>query len=96
MEKQQVVLVKWWEAKENYKDFYEFLEKQEFNPYKEVKKRWNKNLWETLWENYEVLEIPVFDKYFAEYKSWKIMFEKSFKYLNGDVIFVWHSMGWIF
>jgi len=43
----QVVLVKGWEAKENYKDFYDFLEKQEFDPYKEITKRWNRNLWET-------------------------------------------------
>ncbi len=92
----QVVLVKGWEAKENYKDFYDFLEKQEFDPYKEVKKRWNRNLWETLWEDYEVLEIPIFDKYFAEYKSWKIMFEKVLPYLKWDIIFVWHSMWGIF
>ncbi|MDQ7008683.1 MAG: alpha/beta hydrolase [Candidatus Gracilibacteria bacterium] len=94
--KKQVVLVKGGEAKENYKDFYDFLEKQEFNPYKEVKKRWNRNMGETLGEDYEVLEIPIFDKYFADYKSWKIMFEKVFPFLNGDVIFVGHSMGAIF
>jgi len=94
--KKQVVLLKGWEAKENYKDFYDFLEKQEFNPYKEVKKRWNRDLWKTLWEDYEVLEIPIFDKYFAEYKTWKIMFEKVFPFLKNDVIFVWHSMWGIF
>ena len=94
--KKQVVLVKWWEAKENYKDFYDFLEKQEFVPNKEVKKRWNRNMWETLWKDYEVLEVPIFDKYFADYKSWKIMFEKVLPFLKWEVIFVGHSMWWIF
>lgn len=94
--KKQVVLIKGWEAKENYKDFYDFVEKQEFDPYKEVKKRWNRNLAETLWEDYEVLEVPIFDKYFADYKSWKICFEKVFPFLKTDVIFVWHSMWGIF
>jgi len=93
---QQVVLVKGWDAKENYKDFYDFVEKQEYTPNKEIKKRWNRNLWETLWENYEVLEMPVFDKYFADYKTWKICFEKVFPFLKWGTIFVWHSMWGIF
>jgi len=94
--KQQVILIKWWGSKQNYDNFYDFLEKQEYNPYKEIKKRWNRNLWETLWENYEVLEMPVPLKYFADYESWKIMFEKMFPYFNDELIFVWHSMWAIF
>jgi len=92
----QVVLVKGWEAKENYKDFYDFLEKQEFDPYKEITKRWNRNLWETLWEDYEVIEAPIPNRYFADYKSWRIMFEKVFPFLKWEVIFVGHSMWGIF
>lgn len=94
--KKQVVLVKWWGAKENYKDFYDFVEKQKFEPNKEVKKRWNRNLWETLWEDYEVLEMPVYDKYFADYKAWKICFEKVLTFLKNNIIFVWHSMWGVF
>ena len=30
------------------------------------------------------------------YKSWKIIFEKHFKYFKEDCIFVWHSLGWTF
>ena len=92
----QVVLVKGWEAKENHKDFYDFLEKQEFDPYKEITKRWNRNLWETLWNDYEVIEAPIPNRYFADYKAWKIMFEKVFPFLKWEVIFVGHSMWWIF
>jgi len=94
--KKQIILVKWWGSKENYKDFYDFLVKQEYKPYKKVEKRWNRNLWKKLWETFEVLEMPVFDKYFADYKSWKIMFEKMFPYFKEELIFVWHSMWAIF
>ena len=94
--KKQVVLMKGWDAKENHKDFYDFLKKQKFDPYKEKTKRWNRNLWETLWDDYEVFEVPIFDKYFADYKSWKIMFEKVIPFLKWEVIFVWHSMWGIF
>jgi len=41
----QIVLIKWWTSKENYKDFYDFLENQEFDPYAEKTKRWNISLW---------------------------------------------------
>jgi len=43
--KKQIVLIKWWTSKENYKDFYDFLENQEFDPYAEKTKRWNISLW---------------------------------------------------
>jgi len=94
--KKQVVLVKGWETKENYKDFYDFLENQDFEPYKEIKKRWNRNLWETLWDDYEVLEVPIPNRYFADYKAWEIMFEKVLPFLKWEVIFVGHSMWGIF
>ena len=94
--KKQVVLMKWGEAKENYKDFYDFLEKQEYDPYKEVKKRWNRNLADTLWEDYEVLLAPMPNRYFADYRAWKIIFEKMIPFLRQDIVLVWHSLGWTF
>lgn len=94
--KKQVVLVRGWEAKENYKDFYDFLEAQEFDPYKEKTKRWNRNLSETLWEDYEVIEVLMPNRLFADYKAWKIMFEKVLPFLKGEVIFVGHSLWGIF
>jgi predicted alpha/beta hydrolase family esterase len=94
--KKQVILVKGWEAKENYKDFYDFVEKEVYNPYKLKTKRWNKNLWEILWEEYEIFSIPNINRYFADYKAWKITFEKIFPFLENDVIFIGHSLGWTF
>jgi len=94
--KKQIILIRGWVAKENYKDFYDFLEKQEFDPYEEKTKRWNRNLWEILGEKFELIEIPMPNRHFADYKAWKIMFKKVFPYLKDEVIFVWHSLGWTF
>ncbi len=94
--KKQIILIRGWEAKENYKDFYDFLEKQEFDPYEEKTKRWNRNLWEILGSNFEVIEIPMPNRHFADYKAWKIIFEKVFPYLKDEVIFIGHSLGWTF
>ena len=94
--KKQVILIKWWEAKENYEDYYDFLEKQDFNPYKIEEKRWNRNLWEVLWNEYEVLTLSLPNRYFADYKAWKIMFEKTFKFIIEGSILVGHSMWGVF
>jgi predicted GIY-YIG superfamily endonuclease/predicted alpha/beta hydrolase family esterase len=94
--KKQIILVKWWESKENYKDYYEFLEKQKYDPFKEEVKRWNRNLWEKLWKNYEILVHKTFNKDYSDYKSWKIMFEKMFPFFEKNIIFVGHSMWAIF
>jgi predicted alpha/beta hydrolase family esterase len=96
MIKKQVILVRGWEAKENYKDFYDFVEKEEYNPYKLETKRWNRNLWKILWEEYEIFSIPNINKRFADYRAWKITFEKVFPFLENDVIFIGHSLGWTF
>jgi uncharacterized protein len=94
--KKQVILLRGWVAKENYKDFYDFLEQYEFDPYKENIKRWNRNLAEVLEEKYDVITIPIVNRNFADYKAWKIVFEKVFPFLNRETIFIGHSLGWTF
>ena len=94
--KKQVILIKWWEAKENYKDFYDYLEKQEYNPYEEKMMKWSDKVDLDLWDNYEVISLPRPNSWFADYKAWKVMFEKVFPYLKDDVIFIGHSLGGTF
>ena len=36
------------------------------------------------------------NRHFADYKAWKIMFEKVIPYLKDYVVFIWHSLGWTF
>ncbi len=94
--KKQIILLKGWEAKENFKDFYDFVEKQEFNPYEEKQLKWSDILDKTLREDFEVIKFPRPNYWFADYKAWKIMFEKVTSYLKDDFILLWHSLGGTF
>jgi len=93
---QQVILLRWWTPKETYKDFYDFVEKYEVNPYKEKSIKWSDTLAKDLWDNFEVLEIERINKDFADYKTRKIMFNKYLSYIQNDSIWVWHSLWWTF
>ena len=92
--KQQVIRIHWWESKANYKDFSDYLEKLEYKPFEEKKKKWGLTFKEDLGDNYEVFMPIMPNKNCADYEHWKIMFEKVFKFLKDDVILVWHSM-WV-
>ena len=89
----QIILLRWWTAKENYKDYYDFVENFEINPYKEKFIKWSDTLAEDLWKEFEVIEIERFNKYFADYKAWKIIFEKYIPYIRYESIFIGHSLG---
>ena len=88
----QIILLRWWTPKENYKDYYDFLEKYDINPYEEKKLKWSDTLSSDLWDNFEVLKIYRPNKDFADYKAWKIIFEKYIPYIKDGAIFVWHSL----
>lgn len=92
----KVFVIWWWVDASNYKNYEDYLNKLEFNPYEIDEKRWKDNLWEDLWEWFEVIRIPMPNKRFAEYKYWKIMFEKALKYFSDFDILVWHSNWAIF
>lgn len=90
--KKQIIYIWGWVAKENYKNFIDFLEKLEFNPYEEKKERWRDYLDKDLWEDFEVIKISMPNKDFADYFEWKIMFEKVFPYLKENFSLIWHSL----
>lgn len=90
--KKQIIFIKWWEAKENFENYLDYIKKMDFDPYEEKQKKWSDFFQENLWENFEVLTIPMPNKGFADYDSWKIMFEKIFSYLKKDYFLVWHSL----
>lgn len=94
--KKQVILIRGWVAKENYKDFYDFLEKQDYNPYKEKHLKWSDSLKENLWDEFDFIQIYRPNSGFSDYKAWKISFEKIFPFLNDEIIFVVHSLWWSF
>lgn len=90
--KQQIVRIHWWESKENYKSFDEYLNKLKYNPLKEKRKKWWMTFDKDLWHDYEVFQPLMPNKQYADYNNWKIMFEKVFQYLRDDVILIGHSM----
>lgn len=91
------IFIIWWGVDaSNYKNFEEYLRNEEFNPYEEKVFWWKDNLQDDLWEWFEIIKIPMPNKFFAEYKYWKIMFEKAFPYFWEENILIWHSLWWSF
>ncbi len=91
--KQQVIFLNGGSPKENFKDYYDMLEKLEYNPADVNFKNWNKTLGERLGENYEYLRAPFHDRDFADYRAWKIMFEKMLPFLDQEIMIVATSLG---
>ena len=89
---QQIILLRWWTPKETYKDFYDFIDKYEVNPFKEKSTKWSDTLDQDVWENFNVLEITRLNKDYADYKTRKMMFEKYLYYIQRNSIFIWHSL----
>lgn len=94
--KKQVVFIHGWDSKENYIDFFDYLEKFEYKPFEDKILKWKHTFEYDLWVDYEVFMPDMPNKDFCDYEEWKIMFEKVFKYLKNDVIIVWHSIWWTF
>jgi predicted alpha/beta hydrolase family esterase len=92
----KIFIIWWWVDASNYKGFEEYLINEEFNPYEEKVLWWKDNLQTDLWECFEVIKIPMPNKFFAEYKYWKIMFQKATPYFSDKNILIWHSLGWSF
>lgn len=94
--KKQIIFIWGWIAKENYLSFSDYLEKIEYNPYEQERKKWTDFFAEKLWSDYEFIKIPMPNKYFADYGAWKIMFSKIFPFLKENFCLVWHSLWWTF
>lgn len=91
--KKQVIFINGAVPKENYDSYEHFLVSQEYDPYHESFKNWNKTLWEKLWDDYEYLRSPSSEVKFADYGAWKIMFEKMFPYFRENLILATTSLG---
>jgi len=92
----KVFLIGWWVDASNYTDFSEYVSQIEWNPYEEKIPWWKDTLSTDLWEEYEVIHIPMPNPYFAHYEYWEQMFEKAREYFDAENIFVGHSMWAIF
>ena len=88
--KSQICLIRWWTPKETYLDWYDYLLKQNYSPEKEEFKKWSDLLVKD--NSLEVLEMPRPNKWFADFLSRKIIFEKMVPYFKKNIIFIWHSL----
>ncbi len=88
----QIIFIRWWEAFYTKEQYYNYLEKREYNPYKK-KKSWRDWIAWALSDDFEVFEPQMPCKQNADYKSWKIWFEKLFPYLwDEKIILIWNSL----
>ena len=94
--KNQFLYINGWVPKENFRDYYDFLQKLKYTPFEETFLSWNKTLGEKLWETWEYFRAPFRERDFADYDAWKIMFEKMFPYLRDDIIIGAGSLGGTF
>lgn len=91
-----IFLINWWVDASNYIDFEDYVQNIDFDPYFEKSISWKHTLWDDLWDDYRVITIPMPSKDFAQYKYWKIMFEKVLPMIWDDDVLIWHSMWAIF
>ena len=94
--KQQVIYLWWGIPKENYESYYNYLERLKFDPYLKKEKKWKYFLGDNLGSEYEYHRCPFPDKHFADYESWKIIFEKMIPYMQNEVMLVATSLWWSF
>ncbi|MBB1564788.1 hypothetical protein HG430_001975 [Candidatus Gracilibacteria bacterium] len=94
--KKQIIFIGGGIAKENYLSFADYVEKIEYNPYEQERKKWTDFFAEKLGSDYEFIKIPMPNKYFADYGAWKIMFSKIFPFLEENFCLVGHSLGGTF
>ncbi len=102
--KQQQILIIWWgiplenlSSEKFLSERFEFIsEGVNYNPFVERVNNWKKNLWDNLWDDYEVIKMMTPNSDSAVYLEWKSAFEKTLQYLDKDIYIIWHSLWAIF
>ncbi len=92
----QIIFIRWWEVFDTKEQFFEYLQKREYNPYKK-EKSWRDWIAWALSDNFEVFEPQMPNKQWADYEAWKVWFEKLFPYLwEWKIILLGHSLWGVF
>lgn len=95
--KQQVLIIHGGNTFDNYEKYIQFLKEYSFNIEKlRQKKDWKDLLQDKLGYRFDVLQPCMPNKVNAQYKEWKIWFEKIISIIDDNVIFIGHSLGGIF
>lgn len=94
--KKQVIFIHGGETFDTYDEYIEYLKTTEFDPDKFKSKLWKDSLEEELGNDFQVIAPVMPSKYNSKYNEWKIWFEKTFPFLENNVILIGHSLGGIF
>lgn len=91
--KQQILVLHWWDTFKNYEEFFESLQNKEIDLERfETQKDRKTELQRQLWDNYIVYTPQFPNKQNAQYIERKILFEKILNQLNENIILIWHSL----
>lgn len=95
--KKQIVIIGGGETYDSYKEYVDDLKNYEvtIDAFKS-RKDWKESLQEKLGDGFEILRPRMPNAGNANYKEWKIWFERMVPFLNHGVIFIGHSLGGIF
>jgi predicted alpha/beta hydrolase family esterase len=94
--KTPIIVINWWQSKEDFKSFEESITKWSFHPDFQHFQLWTSNLHLHLpKDKFDVMCPEMPNNFYAEYKYWKLRFEQTIPFLNSDVILIAHSLwGW--
>jgi predicted alpha/beta hydrolase family esterase len=93
--KKQIIFIHGGMTFKNKKDYFSYLKNKEISLDKRI--RWNEEyLDKELGKNFQIIRPNMPLSQYAEYKDWKIWFEKYIPYLRSNVILVGVSLGGIF
>lgn len=92
-EKQQILLIHWWDTHTSYDEFLNWLKEKSVHLEWLVSRRdWKNELQFQLWEDYIVYTPQMPNKQNAQYLEWEIMFRKLLDAIDDDFILIWHSL----
>lgn len=97
---QQIIIVWWWDVYENYDMYLEHLKKRHISPFE--KAPWTQSRRHNFpsffpEDSFQVMVPEMPCKWFADYKAWKIWFERHCEYITDPKpIFIGWSLGTTF
>ncbi|GMQ95254.1 MAG: alpha/beta fold hydrolase [Patescibacteria group bacterium] len=94
--KKQIIFIHGGETFDTYDGYIGYLNTTEFDPDEFKPKRWKDSLGEDLGSDFQVIAPVMPSKYNSKYNEWKIWFEKTFPFLEDNVVLIGHSLGGIF
>lgn len=94
--KKQIIFIRGGEVFDNMEDMYEYLRTVKCDPYNKTKEWRDWIIW-ALEESYDLICPLMPNKQNADYKAWKIWFERHLEFITDDnPILIGHSLGGAF